>query len=68
MTRQSSYSEHDEHPEFWFNAKTGEVEVGFQSAASYRIGPFASREEARRALEIVRERAERIRAEELNDG
>lgn len=67
MTRQSSYSEHDEHPEFWFNTKTGEVEVGFQSAASYRIGPFASREEAQRALEIVRERAERIRAEELND-
>lgn len=67
MSRQSSYSEHDEHVQFWFNTRTGLVEVGLQSAASYRIGPFATREEAERALEIVRERAKRMREEESED-
>jgi hypothetical protein len=67
VAKQSSYSEHDEHPEFWFNTKTGEVEIGLQSAASYRIGPFDSRVDAERALEIVRERAEKLRTEESED-
>ncbi|MDE2591513.1 MAG: hypothetical protein KGL41_01490 [Actinomycetales bacterium] len=67
MTQRSSYSEHDEQPEFWFNTKTGEVEVGFQTAAAYRIGPFASREEAARALEIVAERARQLRLEDAAD-
>lgn len=67
MSKRSSYSEHDEHPEFWFNTKTGEVEVGLLSASGYRIGPFANRAEAERALDIVRERAEKLRAEESED-
>lgn len=40
-------------PEFWFNTKTNEVEIGKQSIAVYRIGPFKTRSEAERALEIL---------------
>ena len=43
--------------EFWFNMQTGEVEVGKQTLALYRIGPFATREEAENALEIIAERS-----------
>ncbi|WP_448809955.1 SPOR domain-containing protein [Agromyces bauzanensis] len=39
---------------FWYNMKTGEVEQGFQSPAPDRVGPFETREEASRALEILR--------------
>jgi hypothetical protein len=46
-----------EPTEYWFNTKTNSVEVGKQSAAIYRIGPFATREEAQAALEIVRDRS-----------
>ena len=67
MTQRSSYSEQDEHPEFWFNTKTGEVEVGLQTAAPYRIGPFATREEAAKALEIIAERARKLRLEDESE-
>ena len=67
MTQRSSYSEQAEHPEFWFNTKTGEVEVGFQTAAPYRIGPFATREEAAKALEIIAERARKLRLEDESE-
>ena len=46
-----------EPTEYWFNTKTNSVEAGKQSAAIYRIGPFATREEAQAALEIVRDRS-----------
>jgi len=49
--------------EYWYNDRTGEVEVGPQSLAVDRIGPFKTREEAERALEIVAERAAEWRAE-----
>lgn len=42
-----------EPKEFWFNTKTNQVEVGKQSIAVYRIGPFNSFQEAERALEIL---------------
>ncbi|MCY7413504.1 MAG: hypothetical protein LH471_10790 [Salinibacterium sp.] len=45
--------------QWWYNDRTGEVEDGPQSLAIDRLGPFASREEAARAPEIVRERARR---------
>jgi len=45
--------------EFWFNTKTGEVEVGKQTLAVYRIGPFSSREEAQKAYEILKNRSEK---------
>jgi hypothetical protein len=47
----------DEPTEFWFNTKTNQVEVGKQSVALYRIGPFATMAEAQAALKIVKERA-----------
>ncbi|MCO5293805.1 MAG: hypothetical protein M9882_02710 [Homoserinimonas sp.] len=43
--------------EWWFNSRTGEVEEGPQSLSLDRIGPFKSREEASRALEIISQRA-----------
>lgn len=45
--------------EFWFNTKTGEVEVGKQTLAVYRIGPFSTRAEAERAFEILRARSDK---------
>ena len=53
----SVYSEKDETPEYWFNLKTLKVEVGKQSAAEYRVGPFATRDEAESALETLRARS-----------
>ncbi|GAA2187866.1 hypothetical protein GCM10009786_14580 [Leucobacter alluvii] len=49
---------------FWFNTRTGQVEDGPQSLSVDRIGPFATREEAARAEEIVAERARKWREEE----
>lgn len=43
--------------QFWFNTKTLQVEQGLKTAAVYRIGPFETRQEAERALEIVSQRA-----------
>jgi len=43
--------------EWWYNIKTGEVEEGAQSLGSDRDGPFATREEASRAPQIIAERA-----------
>jgi hypothetical protein len=43
--------------EWFYNTKTGEVEEGRQSIATDLDGPFASREEAARAPEIVAERS-----------
>jgi hypothetical protein len=53
--------------EFWFNTKTNSVEVGKQSAALYRIGPFASRAEAESALQIVRDNAKKWAANDEAD-
>ena len=39
---------------YWYNMNTGEVEQGFQSPAVDRVGPFETRSEAERALEILR--------------
>lgn len=53
----SAYSEKDENVEFWFNLKKMAVEVGLKSAASYRVGPFKTREEAANALKQISERS-----------
>ena len=50
--------------EYWFNTSTGEVEVGKQSLASDRLGPFDTYDKAKNALEVLRKRAAAIRAEE----
>lgn len=56
-----------ERDEYWYNTFTGEVEHGPQSLAVDRIGPFASAEEAARALDIVRERSEKWAEEDAED-
>ncbi|MFM2384869.1 MAG: hypothetical protein RL166_743 [Actinomycetota bacterium] len=50
--------------EFWFNLKTGQVEFGKLSAASYRVGPFATESEARRALETLATRSQKWREDD----
>ncbi len=63
----SSYSEQEENPEFWFNLKTLQVEVGKLSASPNRVGPFKTRQEASSALETLRRKsAEWNEADESN--
>lgn len=63
----SSYSEQDEVPEYWFNTKTGLVEVGKQSAAVFRLGPFTTRLEAEGALALLKKRSQEWREENESD-
>jgi hypothetical protein len=53
--------------EWFYNNKTGEVEEGRQSLASELDGPFASREEAARAPEIIAERARQWAADDAKN-
>jgi cell division protein FtsN len=48
----------EQKPEFWFNTKTMSVEVGKQTLALYRIGPFDSFEEAKNALQTLKSRSD----------
>jgi cell division septation protein DedD len=57
----------DQQVEYWFNTHTGQVEVGKQSLALYRLGPFQTRQEAERAPEVIAQRAAAWRAEEENE-
>jgi len=52
---------------YWFTPRTREVEEGPKSVGLDRIGPFDSYEQALRAEEIVREKAQKIRDEEEED-
>ena len=52
---------------FWYNLVTGEVEQGFESPAIDRAGPFATREEAAKAPELLRERSRAWAEEEAHD-
>lgn len=49
---------------YWYNQKTGEVEVGPQSISLDRIGPFETFDEAKRAPELIAEKARRLREED----
>jgi hypothetical protein len=53
--------------EWFYNNKTGEVEEGRQSLSSDLDGPFASREEAARAPEIIAERSRRWAQEDSSE-
>jgi len=46
-----------DHEQYWYNSRTGEVEFGPQSNAIERVGPFDTEAEARRAPDILRERS-----------
>jgi hypothetical protein len=50
--------------EFWFNLKTNLVEFGRQSAASYRVGPFATEDEAKNALALLASRTKKWEEDE----
>ena len=54
----------DSETEFWFNTKTKQVEVGKQSVAVYRVGPFKTRSEAEKALQIIAEKSRAWREQE----
>lgn len=49
---------------YWFNTTTNLVEYGPQSLSLERIGPFATEIEAERALDIVAERARKLREDD----
>lgn len=53
--------------EYWFNLRTKQVEIGKQSAAIYRVGPFASFAEAEKAEQIIADRAKAWAEEEARD-
>jgi hypothetical protein len=53
--------------EWWYNNKTGEVEEGPLSLGMDRDGPFATREDAERAPEIIAERARKWNEELAQD-
>ena len=53
-----------EKASYWFNTKTKQVEVGPQSIALYRLGPFETADEAARAEQLIAERAQKIREED----
>jgi hypothetical protein len=53
---------------FWFNVRTRQVEQGPQSLSTDRLGPYDTHDEAARALEKARRRAEAwAREEEQED-
>lgn len=54
----------DNETEYWFNSKTNQVEVGKQSIAIYRIGPFKTRTEAEQALAILAAKSKAWREEQ----
>jgi hypothetical protein len=64
---ESSYSEHEEKPEYWFNLKSLKVEVGRLSPSPNRVGPFATSQEAAEALQTIRFRSEAWRKAEAQD-
>ncbi|MFN3949387.1 SPOR domain-containing protein [Microbacterium sp.] len=49
---------------YWYNLETGEVEQGFESPAVDRAGPFDTAEEAARAPQLMKERAQKWAEEE----
>lgn len=67
VLRDSSYSEKDSEPQYWFNLKTLKVEVGPQSISKNRVGPFKSKSEASNALSVLGERSESWRQEEESE-
>ncbi len=53
--------------EWFYNIRTGEVEEGRQSLSVDLDGPFATREEAARAPEIIAERSRKWAEEDAKN-
>ncbi|MEJ3403229.1 SPOR domain-containing protein [Rathayibacter sp. YIM 133350] len=45
----------DAEHKYWYNMRTGKVELGFLSPSADRVGPFDTQAEAEHALEKLRE-------------
>ncbi|ROS62254.1 hypothetical protein EDF38_1360 [Frigoribacterium sp. PhB160] len=54
-------------PEYWYNITTHEVEEGKVSPAVDRAGPYATRQEAEKAIQTIQERNARLDAEDAAD-
>jgi hypothetical protein len=54
----------DSTVEYFFNTRTQMVEKGRQSSWEHLMGPYASHDEATRAMEIARERSKAWDADE----
>jgi cell division septation protein DedD len=54
----------DSETEYWFNTRTKQVEIGKQSIAVYRIGPFKTRSDAEHALENIAAKSKAWREEQ----
>lgn len=63
----TDWTRFDGRTEWWFNTKTNEVEEGPQSLGTDRLGPFETREDAARALEIIAERSRKWAEEDAAD-
>lgn len=50
--------------EYWYNTKTGQVEIGRQSGWTDLMGPYATEEEARNALASAKARNEQFDEDE----
>jgi hypothetical protein len=54
----AEYEDDLEH-KYWYNVNTGQVEQGFKSPSSDRLGPFDTREGAEHAWDKLRENSAR---------
>jgi len=57
----------DGEKKYWYNSNSGLVEFGFTSPSAERVGPFDTEEEAARAPETLRARADAWAAEEARE-
>lgn len=53
--------------QWWYNLKKLRAEFGLQSAALYRVGPFATKAEAEMAPILLRERSRLWASEEADE-
>lgn len=53
---------------FWLRVSDGKVIRAHEAKASERLGPYDTEEEAARGLETLKEREERLRAEDEAEG
>ncbi len=60
-------SARNDEPSYWFNLRTLKVEKGLKTAASFRVGPFETEDEAAAALTTIRKRAELWKDSEQDD-
>lgn len=57
----------DSRPQYWFDTRTGQVDVGHRKPGKTLLGPYATRAEAEAALETARRRTEAWDREDRED-